>query len=56
MAFVITSDCVKCGVCVDVCPENAIIEDETQYIITEDCIDCGICIKECAIGAIKGKI
>ena len=56
MAFVITSDCIKCGVCADVCPENAIVEDETQYIIIEICIDCGICLPECPIEAIKGKI
>ncbi|MBC8312736.1 MAG: 4Fe-4S binding protein [Candidatus Cloacimonetes bacterium] len=55
MAFVITSDCIKCGVCADVCPENAIVEDETQYIIIEICIDCGICLPECPIEAIKGK-
>ncbi len=55
MSFIITQDCIKCGSCVDVCPENAIIEDETQYIITDDCIECGLCVKECPLDAIKGK-
>ena len=54
MSFVITSECVKCGVCVDACPTSAIIEGEEQYIITEACINCGKCEEVCPIDAIKG--
>ncbi len=53
MALIITSECVKCGVCVDVCPISAIIESEEQYIITDACIDCGKCIEVCPIDLIK---
>ncbi|MCK4827477.1 4Fe-4S binding protein [bacterium] len=55
MSFIITSDCIKCGACVEVCPEKAIVEDDTQYIITDDCIECGLCLKECPLDAIKGN-
>ncbi len=55
MSFIITSDCIKCGACVDVCPEKAIVEDDTQYIITGDCIECGQCLNECPLEAIVGN-
>jgi len=53
MALIITSECVKCGVCVEVCPISAIIESDAQYIITDACIDCGKCIEVCPIDSIK---
>ncbi|OQX70972.1 MAG: 4Fe-4S ferredoxin [Candidatus Cloacimonas sp. 4484_275] len=55
MSFIITSECIKCGMCVDVCPVSAIVEAEEQYIITDACIDCGDCVTACPIDAIKGK-
>ena len=54
MAFVITSECVKCGTCVDICPTSAIFEGEEQFVITSACIDCGRCQEVCPIDAIKG--
>ncbi len=54
MSFVITSECVKCGLCIDACPTSAILEGEEQYIITEACINCGKCEEVCPIDAIKG--
>ncbi len=53
MAFIITSECVKCGVCLDVCPVDAIIESEEHYMITDACVDCGKCVEVCPIDAIK---
>jgi len=53
MALIITSECVKCGLCVDVCPTSAIIENENQYIITDACVECGKCKEVCPIDAIK---
>lgn len=53
MALIITSECVKCGLCEDVCPTSAIIENDEQYIITDACVDCGICLEACPIDAIK---
>lgn len=47
--LIITSECVKCGICVDICPADAIIEGEEQYIITAACINCGKCKDACPI-------
>ncbi len=56
MAHVITSDCVSCGACVDVCPVEAISEGEDKYVIDADtCIDCGTCVDECPSGAITAE-
>ncbi|MDP8203457.1 MAG: 4Fe-4S binding protein [Candidatus Tenebribacter mawsonii] len=53
MAYIITSECVKCGVCLDICPTSAIIESEEQFMITDACVDCGKCEEVCPIDAIK---
>lgn len=55
MAYIITSECVKCGICVEICPASAIIESDEQYIITSACISCGKCLEACPIDAIKGR-
>lgn len=52
--FLITSDCVKCAMCVDSCPVSAIIEGDEQYVITDACIDCGDCIPYCPVDSIRG--
>ena len=54
MAFVITSECIKCEVCVNICPAAAIIDGGEQFIITDSCIDCGECQISCPIDAIRG--
>ena len=54
MAYVITDDCIKCGTCIDECPNEAISEGETKYIINPDaCVDCGTCADACPSEAIK---
>ncbi len=53
MAYVITSECIKCSLCYDICPASAIIEGDEQFIITESCIDCGKCVEVCPIDAIR---
>lgn len=54
MAFIITSECVKCGICVDICPVSSIVEGENQFFISDTCISCGKCKDACPIDAIKG--
>lgn len=53
MKYIITSECVKCGICQDVCPTSAIIEADDQFIISDTCILCGKCSEACPIEAIK---
>jgi Fe-S-cluster-containing hydrogenase component 2 len=44
--------CVGCGVCVDVCPTEAISIEEGKAIINNQCMDCGRCVRACPEGAI----
>ena len=56
MAYTITADCLKCGLCISGCPEGAIIPGEqsdygglTLQAVSIDankCTDCGVCVSE----------
>jgi ferredoxin len=47
-------ECIFCGNCAEVCPEDAISEGEESYVIDpEKCTDCGTCEPECAVEAIS---
>lgn len=52
-AHIKNEDCVACGACQDVCPENAITMNEIALIDKGKCVDCGACVDECPNGAIK---
>lgn len=46
--------CVACGVCVDVCPTEALsVEGDYAVCNAELCVDCGACIPECPTEAIS---
>ncbi len=49
--------CTKCGLCIEECPEEAIMVvekdgEEVHVIDQEKCTQCGICIEGCPEGAI----
>lgn len=46
--------CVACGVCVKVCPRDAISIHKGCYAVVDEnlCIGCGICEKNCPAGVI----
>jgi ferredoxin len=50
--------CLACGGCIAVCPEDAIIMSGTHAMVQPGrCIGCGICVKTCPVGAIdQGEI
>ena len=53
MAYKINQDCIKCGVCPDICPVECISEGDDIYLIDADeCIDCGACAEVCPVDAI----
>lgn len=55
MAAKIDSEkCTGCGVCVDVCPLEAISLNNRIAVIDEDtCTECGLCVNECPNDAIS---
>jgi ferredoxin len=52
MVKVIEAECVACGACADVCPQDAITVDDVAVINPDKCVDCGACIDECPSSAI----
>ena len=45
--------CTGCGICVDVCPLEAISLNDGIAVIDEDtCTKCGLCVNECPTNAI----
>ena len=53
MAYKVTDECTKCGICVDECPVEAISEGEDIYVIDKDiCTECGSCVSTCPNEAI----
>jgi len=54
MAYVITEDCLACGVCLAECASNAIQEGDL-YVINDECTECGACVECCPVGAIIEK-
>jgi len=54
MAYYITSDCIGCRQCINVCPVEAIRENNGNvYIVEEECIECGTCAEVCPVEAIQ---
>jgi len=54
-AVVNQEECTGCGVCIEVCPVQAISLDlkRKAQIDSEKCIECGSCVRECPNQAIE---
>lgn len=46
--------CIKCGQCVDICPEDILqIQETVKVIYPQECCWCGACELDCPVGAIR---
>ena len=54
LARIDSDECVGCGVCVDMCPMDAItLEDDIAVLEDERCLGCGICAHHCDTEAVS---
>ena len=54
--YIISSDCMDCGVCEYMCPQSAIFEAKNQFVIAKGlCNGCGICVPYCPARAIVAR-
>ncbi len=53
LSYMISTDCMRCGVCEFMCPQGAIVEAKRQLIILKRlCDGCGDCVPYCLVYAI----
>ena len=46
--------CCMCGLCVGVCPPDALDMGATELKVLSNCTDCGWCVPYCPVGALSG--
>ena len=51
--YFITDECISCGKCARVCPQNAIATGSPSIIRQEHCLHCGNCFEHCPVSAIR---
>ena len=51
--YFITNECISCGKCAQVCPQNAIATGSPSIIRQEHCLHCGNCFEHCPVSAIR---
>jgi ferredoxin len=51
-ASIITVDtCLRCGLCAEICPWEAIDKDDFKIVNSAKCLRCLRCVKNCPVGA-----
>jgi len=53
VATVDPEKCVRCGICVQICPHRALYLQETVLVAVHVCNGCGECVDECPTEAIE---
>ena len=52
MGYKIETNCIGCGTCASVCPQEAIDEGSPYRIRQENCLHCGRCFENCPVQAV----
>lgn len=53
--FLITSACIECGLCMNLCPQRCIRGGAPYVIDQAHCLHCGLCQENCPTGAIEKR-
>jgi pyruvate formate lyase activating enzyme len=48
-----TTRCIHCGACLDICPEHALRDADSNRIMIPQCTACGMCMQVCPSGALR---
>ena len=51
--------CVHCGVCVAICPSEALVLNQTDWhveFIADKCVACELCVKACPFAAMEVRL
>ena len=54
--YPISDECIGCGTCQTVCPQQAIEEGSPYSIRQNNCLHCGNCFEHCPVSAIKRQV
>ena len=54
--YLIPDECIGCGTCQTVCPQQAIEEGNPYSIRQNNCLHCGNCFEHCPVSAIKRQV
>ncbi len=51
--YTITTKCILCGKCINICPQSCIEKkDKKAFIKENNCLHCGSCFNVCPVGAV----
>lgn len=54
--YFINDNCIGCGSCLEVCPQQCIDLSKTPAVIRqENCLHCGNCMNNCPVGAVERR-
>ncbi|MEE1461725.1 MAG: 4Fe-4S binding protein [Ruthenibacterium lactatiformans] len=54
--YEITGECIGCGKCVQICPQQCVAPGTPYHIAQEHCLHCGNCFEQCPVQAVTKKI